>query len=53
MERIKADFKVSLDTLAWHELNEITNLHRIYLDDSLIIIEDWSKVRLAATAQKV
>lgn len=22
MERIKADFNVSLDTLAWHELNE-------------------------------
>ncbi len=53
MERIKADFNVSLDTLAWHELNETADLHRIYLNDSLINIEDWSKVRLAASGQKV
>ena len=53
MEHIKADFKVSPDTLAWQELNETADLHRIYLNDSLINIEDWSKVRMAASGQKV
>ncbi len=53
MERIKADYTVSLDTLSWHELNETVDLHRIYLNDSLVTIEYWSKVRLAGSGQKV
>lgn len=53
MEQIQSNFIGSLDSLDWHEINETADLHRIYLNDSLINIDYWSKVRLAGSGQKV
>lgn len=53
MEDLRENYPVSLDTLSWQTLDETADLHRIYLDDSLVAIEDWGKYRLSPSGQKV
>ncbi|WP_289029712.1 hypothetical protein [uncultured Algoriphagus sp.] len=53
MEIIKREFSSSLDSLGWHELNQTADLHRIYVNDSLISVNGWAKYRLAGAGQRV
>lgn len=46
-------FKVTLDTLGYEKVNNPADLHRIYLDDSLLKVDAWTKNRLAISGQKV
>jgi len=53
MEMIKRDFSSIVDTLQWHALNQTADLHRIYVNDSLISVNGWAKYRLAGSGQRV
>ncbi|SIO03392.1 hypothetical protein [Algoriphagus halophilus] len=53
MEDIKKNFSGKLDSLQWRELTETAHLHRIYVNDSLIPVSKWSKVRFPNTKQKI
>ncbi|WP_288369984.1 hypothetical protein [uncultured Algoriphagus sp.] len=53
MELIKSDFSSTLDSLQWHALNQTADLHRIYVNDSLISVNGWAKYRLAGSGQRV
>lgn len=50
---LNSQFKVTLDTLGYEKVKNSADLHRIYLDDSLIKVDQWAKNRLALSSQKV
>jgi hypothetical protein len=53
IQDLNNQFKGSLDSLGWKKLENSGDLHRIYLDDSLIQIDAWGKNRMAISGQKV
>jgi len=53
MEVLQSDYSVALDTLQWIDMDETADLHRIYINDSLVLINDWGKYRLSPSGQKV
>jgi hypothetical protein len=53
IQDLNKQFKKSLDSLGWKKLENSGDLHRIYLNDSLIKVNNWSKNRLAVSGQKV
>ncbi len=53
LEDLNSRFSASTDSLNWHELNETADLHRIYIDDSLVTITKWEKYRLPNTGQRI
>ncbi len=53
IDDLNSNFQVSLDTLGWKEIKNSGDLHRVYLDDSLIQVKSWAKNRLAFSGQKV
>lgn len=53
LKQIKSGYSQTLDTLGWHDLEEIPDLHRIYIDDSLIAVDSWRKQRLEVSGQKI
>lgn len=53
LEAFQSEFSTTTDTLNWIELNETADLHRIYVNDSLVQVNDWGKYRLSPSGQKV
>lgn len=53
LEAFQSEFSTTTDTLNWIQLNETADLHRIYVNDSLIQVNDWGKYRLSPSGQKV
>lgn len=53
MNEIKNRYSEKLDSLNWKPLEETADLHRIYIDDSLIHNGKWSKVRIPNSSQKI
>jgi hypothetical protein len=49
---IHAQYKHSLDTLQWQQVRTATDLYRFYMNDSLIHLSGWKKVRLAGSGQR-
>lgn len=45
-------FQTSLDSLNWKSLENSADLHRVYIDDSLVHVDQWAKNRLAINGQK-
>lgn len=52
LEDLKTHFQSTIDSLNWHSLNETADLHRVFLNDSLISLKNWSKFRLPQTGQR-
>jgi hypothetical protein len=50
---LNSQFKNSLDSLSWGKIENSGDLHRIYLDNTLIAVDQWAKNRLAVSGQKV
>ncbi len=53
IQDLNSQFKNSLDSLSWGKIENSGDLHRIYLDDTLIAVDQWAKNRLAVSGQKV
>ena len=53
LEDLNNQFQTTIDTLNWHQLDETADLHRIYIDDSLVKIDHWEKFRLPETGQRI
>lgn len=53
LRQIQEDFTKTLDTLGWQPLKGIADLHRIYIDDSLVSVDSWRKQRLEVSGQKI
>ena len=53
LEDLNNQFQTTIDTLNWHQLDETADLHRIYIDDSLVKIDRWEKFRLPETGQRI
>jgi hypothetical protein len=52
IEDLNRNFKVTLDSLGWEKIEISADLHRVYINDSLIQIDKWAKNRLAISGQK-
>jgi len=53
IQDLNSQFKNSLDSLSWGKIENSGDLHRIYLDNTLIAVDQWAKNRLAISGQKV
>jgi len=53
IQDLNSQFKNSLDSLSWGKIENSGDLHRIYLDNTLIAVDQWAKNRLAVSGQKV
>lgn len=53
LEDLNNQFQKTIDTLNWHQLDETADLHRIFIDDSLVKIDHWEKFRLPETGQRI
>ncbi|PZX58051.1 hypothetical protein [Algoriphagus chordae] len=53
INELKSDFRNDLKSLAWKNLDETADLHRIFIDEQEIPIDSWSKHRLRNTNQKI
>jgi hypothetical protein len=49
---INQDHQTALDTLGWPALHHPTDLHRFYLNDSLVSLERWAPARLPGSGQR-
>lgn len=52
IEDLTRDSKVTLDTLGWKKIEISADLHRIYLNDSLVQVDKWAENRLAVSGQR-
>ena len=53
IQDLNQEFKMTLDTLGWKKIEIPADLHRVYINDSLIQIDQWAKNKLAVSSQKV
>ena len=53
LEDMNNKYQTSIDTLNWHQLKETADLHRIYIDDSLMAVKNWKKFRMPETDQRI
>lgn len=49
---LEEKFQNTMDSLNWKSLENSADLHRVYIDDSLVQVNKWAKNRLAVSGQK-
>jgi hypothetical protein len=52
VEDLHLNFRKTLDSLNWQNIQSPADLHRIYINDSLYQVDAWSKNRIAVSRQK-
>ncbi|MEP0712728.1 MAG: hypothetical protein ABJ333_02910 [Algoriphagus sp.] len=53
VDHIQREFNDQLASLGWHEVNQSSDLLRLYIDEEVVENVPWSKVRLPMTGQKI
>ncbi len=52
LDKVTQNFDAMLDTLNWGSIESATDLYRVFVNDSLIQIENWRKVTMPFSGQK-